>query len=68
MSDCAGIETAFSHYIPELIGSVLSVVIAGIGLLLMNWKMAISLLWVVPVAFIIVVVGKRKQDKGNMKK
>ena len=67
MSDCAGLETAFSHYIPELIGSVLSVVIAGIGLLLMNWKMAISLLWVVPVAFIIVVVGKRKQDKGNMK-
>lgn len=65
MADCAGLETAFSHYIPQLIGAVISLIIAGIGLLIMNWKMAIGLLWVVPVSFIIVTLGKSNQDKVN---
>lgn len=65
MGDCAGLETAFSHYIPQLIGSTLSVIIASIGLIIMNWKMAIALLWVVPVAFIIAIMSKKKQDRVN---
>ncbi|MDR5587098.1 MULTISPECIES: ABC transporter ATP-binding protein [Clostridium] len=65
MGDCAGLETAFSHYIPELIGAVLSVIIASIGLFVMDWKLSIALLWVIPVAFIIVVIGKAQQDKVN---
>ena len=63
MGDCAGLETAFSHYIPELIGSVISIIVAGLGMVFMNWKMSIALLWVVPVAFIIVILGKKNQDK-----
>lgn len=65
MGDCAGLETAFSHYIPELIGAVLSVIIASIGLFVMDYKLSIALLWVIPVAFIIVAIGKRQQDKVN---
>ncbi|NFS30026.1 ABC transporter ATP-binding protein [Clostridium botulinum] len=65
MGDCAGLETVFSHYIPELIGAVLSVIIASIGLFVMDYKLSIALLWVIPVAFIIVVIGKAQQDKVN---
>lgn len=65
MGDCAGLETAFSHYIPELIGSVLSIIIVSIGLFVMDYKLSIALLWVIPVAFIIVVIGKVQQDKVN---
>lgn len=32
MSDCAQIETASSHWIPELVGSIVSVLIVGISL------------------------------------
>lgn len=65
MADCAGLETAFSHYIPELIGSVLSILICSIGLFCMDWRMSIALLWVVPVAFIITAGGKKQQKKVN---
>lgn len=66
MADCAGLETAFSHYIPELIASVISVVFVGIGLFIMDWRMALALLWVVPVAFLITAGGKAHQDKINL--
>ncbi|MGH4121909.1 MAG: ABC transporter ATP-binding protein [Clostridium sp.] len=66
MADCAGLETAFSHYIPELIGSILSIIICSIGLFIMDWRMAIALLWVVPVAFFITAGGKKQQTKVNL--
>ncbi|MCB2362367.1 ABC transporter ATP-binding protein [Clostridium estertheticum] len=66
MVDCAGLETAFSHYIPELIGSVLSIIICSIGLFIMDWRMSIALLWVVPVAFFITAGGKKQQTKVNL--
>ncbi|WP_143319446.1 ABC transporter ATP-binding protein [Clostridium sp. HBUAS56010] len=53
MGDCAWMETALSHFIPELIGAVLSTCLIGIGLLSLNWKMGISILWVVPAAFLL---------------
>ncbi|MBN7773956.1 ABC transporter ATP-binding protein [Clostridium aminobutyricum] len=66
MADCAGLEQSFSHYIPELIGAVISVLLVSIGLIVMDWRMALALLWVVPVAFLITVGGKAHQDKINL--
>lgn len=65
MADCAGLEQAFSHYIPEMIAAVISVVFISIGLFIMDWRMALALLWVVPVAFFITSGGKVHQDKIN---
>lgn len=65
MSDCSGIENAFSHFVPELFGAIISVVIVGIGLLIFNYKLAISLLWVIPVSFIVVFIGRKQQNKAN---
>ena len=66
MGDCAGLETAFSHYIPELFGSIASVILIGIGLFIMDWRLSIALLWVIPVAFLITAGGKKQQDKVNI--
>lgn len=67
MGDCAGLETAFSHFIPEFIGSVISLSLVGIGLFFMDWRMAAALLWVVPIAFLITIGGKAHQDRVNSK-
>ncbi|BBF41464.1 ABC transporter, ATP-binding protein [Lachnospiraceae bacterium KM106-2] len=67
MSDCSGMETAFSHFIPQLCGAILSLVFVGIGLLIFEPRLALSLLWVVPVAFMITILGKRQQNRMNLK-
>lgn len=67
MSDCALIETASSHWIPELIGSMASTTLIVIGLLFYNWKMALAAIWVMPIAFIIVLTS-RKGLKSVQKK
>lgn len=67
MADCQGIETALSHYIPEFIGAIISLVIVAIGLIVFNLKMALALLWVIPVSFIVMILSKLVQDKYNLK-
>ncbi|MFK4785223.1 ABC transporter ATP-binding protein [Fusobacterium sp. MFO224] len=67
MADCQGIETALSHYIPEFIGAIISLILVGIGLTALNLKMAMALLWVVPVSFVIMILSKLVQDRYNLK-
>ena len=54
MADCATMETASSHWIPELFGSFISTVIIAIMLLFYDWRMALASLWVLPVAFAVI--------------
>lgn len=63
MADCAFVETAFSHFIPELIGAILSTVLIGIGLLAADWRMALSVLWVVPVSFLLAAGTRPMVDR-----
>lgn len=67
MSDCALIETASSHWIPELIGSMISTTIIVINLLFFNRRMALAAIWVMPIAFVIVLTS-RKALKDTQKK
>lgn len=67
MADCASMETAFSHYIPELAAAIISLIFISIGLFEFDWRMALALLWVVPVSFAITAGGKRLQNKANLK-
>lgn len=59
MTDCARIETASSHWIPELVGSMLSTTLIVIGLFFFNWKMALAAIWVMPIAFLIVLTSRK---------
>lgn len=67
MADCTFLETAFSHFVPELAGSVLSTILISISLFFFDWRMALAALWVAPVAFLIVVFSARVQEKLNQK-
>ena len=61
MADCATMETASSHWIPELIGACISTVLVAVSLFFLNWRMAIAALWVLPVSFLIVLCSGRIQ-------
>ncbi len=61
MNDCATMETASSHWIPELVGACISTALVAVSLFFINWKMAIAALWVLPVSFLIVLCSSRVQ-------
>jgi len=67
MSDCATIETASSHFIPELVGSLVSTTLVGLSLFFFDWRMAISVLWVLPVSFTIVWTSHCVQNHFSRK-
>lgn len=67
MSDCAFVESGSSHWIPELVGSIISTVVISVGICFFNWRMAIAALWVLPVSFIIMLAStgimRKKQER-----
>lgn len=69
MANCATLETASSHWIPELVGSLLSTVLIAASLFFFDWRMALAALWVLPVSFAVILtsagVMNRKQQKQN---
>lgn len=64
MADCATLETASSHWIPELIGACISTALVAISLFFFDWRMAIAALWVLPVAFLIVACSGNVQRRA----
>jgi len=67
MGDCSGFEHAFSHTVPQFWGSIISTVIVCAALLIYNWRMGLALLWVAPVAFAIVLLSRKLQEKQGKK-
>ena len=67
MADCTFLEQSFSHFIPELCGAMISTTVVAIGLLAMDWRMAIAALWVMPISFAIVWFSARIQERLNEK-
>ena len=65
MADCTFLEQSFSHFIPELVGSMISTVLIAIGLFVYDWRMACAALWVLPVSFAIVFFSSKVQEKLN---
>ncbi len=67
MADCTFLEQCFSHFIPELAGSMISTTLMAIGLFIFDWRMALAALWVLPVSFAIVGCSARVQERLNQK-
>ena len=67
MADCTFLEQSFSHFIPELAGSIISTILVSVGLFVFDWRMALAALWVMPVAFAIVGFSAKVQEKLNQK-
>ena len=67
MGDCATLETAFSHYVPALAGSLISTTLIAVCLFAYDWRMALAAVWVLPVAFTITFFSGRIQEYFNRK-
>lgn len=63
MSDCALLETASSHWIPELVGAIISTTLIVISLFFFDWRMALAAVWVMPLAFLIVLYSRKVMGK-----
>ena len=67
MGDCATLETAFSHYVPALAGSLISTTLIALCLFAYDWRMALAAVWVLPIAFAITLFSARIQEYFNRK-
>src|SRR5699024_3175904 len=57
----------FSHYVPQLFASVFSTLVIGVAMFLCDWRMALAVLWVVPVAILLTAGSKKIQDSFGTK-
>lgn len=67
MEDATQVELLFSHSVPQIYASILTVVIMGIMLFFYNWRLSIAVFWVVPVAALVFYLSKKFQDKMHYK-
>ena len=67
MADCTFLEQSFSHFIPELVGSIVSTLLISVSLLFGDWLMALATLWVLPLSFAIVGFSAKIQERLNQK-
>lgn len=67
MGDCATLETAFSHYVPALAGSLIATTLIAICLFAIDFRMALAAVWVLPIAFTITLFSARVQEYFNRK-
>lgn len=63
MGDFALIESGISHIVPQLVGAVVMPIIAFIGLLFVDYKMAIAMFISLPIAILIIMLSKKFQEK-----
>lgn len=62
ISDCSSLDQMFSHYIPQLFASIFSTLFIGICMICIDWRMALAILWVLPVAVLLTAGSKKLQD------
>lgn len=65
MEDNNMMEQLFSHNVPQLFASLITMLLIGIGLFFYQWQLALALLWVVPVALAVVLFSKKMFDRLN---
>ena len=60
MDDCTDLEHTFSHSVPQLFASIISIVLITTGLTFYNWQLTLALFWVVPIALGIILLSKKR--------
>lgn len=65
MDDSTDLEHTFSHAVPQLFASLISIFLIAVGMFIYNWRLALALFWVVPLALIIILLSKKKLRKDN---
>ena len=67
MADAETLEKAFSHFYPAMYGALISTTMVAAGMLIYDWRMALALLWVVPVSLLAIYLCRRL-EKRHIKK
>lgn len=67
LGDVSVTEQMFSHYVPQFYGSIFSTCLIAVSLFFYDWRLAISALWVLPVALLIVGLSKKAQNYFSRK-
>lgn len=68
MDDCTDLEHTFSHSVPQLFASLISLALIALGMCVYCWPLAVALFWVVPVALGVLLLsrhGMRRDNKVN---
>ncbi|NPE27838.1 ABC transporter ATP-binding protein [Methanococcoides sp. SA1] len=65
MSDNTELESTFSHAVPQLFASIISLILIAVSLFFYNWQLAFALFWVVPLATAIILLSKNMQNKNH---
>ncbi len=63
MTDATTFEHLFSHSVPKVYAGIISVIVISVMMFVFNYKLAISLFWVVPVAYLVFKLSKSKMQK-----
>lgn len=64
MEDSSYLEQTFSHAVPQLFASIASMIIIAISLFCYDWRLAIALFWVVPLALATLLLARHRLDKA----
>jgi hypothetical protein len=64
MEDCTSLEQIFSHAVPQLFASVLSMLIIAVSLFFYDWRLAAALFWVVPLALATLLLARHMMDRS----
>lgn len=68
LGDCAQIETASSHWIPEIIGALISTTLVGLSLFIFfDWRIVLASFWVIPVSLGIIISCSGLEKKAVKK-
>lgn len=65
MDDCTDLEHTFSHAVPQLFASLISILLITVGMFFYNWQLSLALFWVVPFSFAVILLSKKKIMKDN---
>ena len=66
IADCSSLDQMFSHYVPQLFASIGSTLVIGVCMFACDWRMALAVLWVVPVAVALTAGSKKIQDRKSV--
>jgi ATP-binding cassette subfamily B protein len=65
MRDSTDLEHTFSHAVPQLVASILTITLVLTGLFVYQWRLALALFWVVPVAAAVILLSKAWQRRNH---
>ena len=65
MEDATQIETLFSHAVPQIFAAGITVTIMGTLMFIYDWRMALAVFWVVPVALLVFSLSRKYQKRTH---